>query len=278
MSRFLHWRRNTLLPRLHNDNAHLAIGGIFKGGISGLATFGGICSVEQSGGVNTDIRSSYLGLAAVLAHEIGHNLGMSHDTASRNCNCPTPAGCIMEEAIGFSLPSIFSSCSKQDLERSMLTGRGICLYNLPNLDNLVGGPVCGNMYVEKGEECDCGIPAECSDSCCDPASCKLKPAAKCSSLGACCENCEFLPAATLCRPSRGECDLPEFCRGDSSDCPENVYLKDGHTCSNGNLYCSDGTCQSAEKQCQDIWGKGEYRLSESPKLFQHSYTPTLSNV
>ncbi|XP_072353912.1 disintegrin and metalloproteinase domain-containing protein 12-like isoform X3 [Scyliorhinus torazame] len=257
MTRFLNWRKNTLLPRLHNDNAHLAIGGFFKDGISGLATYGGICSVDQSGGVNTDSRSSYLGLAAILAHEIGHNLGMSHDTDSRNCNCPDKkAGCLMEEAIGFSLPSIFSSCSKQDLERSMLIGRGICLYNLPNLDNLVGGPVCGNLYVEKGEECDCGKPAECSDSCCEPASCTLKAAAKCSSLGACCENCEFLPAATPCRPSRGECDLPEFCRGDSSDCPENVYVKDGHTCGNGNLYCSDGTCQSAEKQCQDIWGEG----------------------
>ncbi|GCC16298.1 hypothetical protein chiPu_0022397, partial [Chiloscyllium punctatum] len=55
-------------------------------------------------------------------------------------------------------PIMFSSCSKDDLETSLLRGFGICLYNLPDVDKLVPGPECGNMYVEKNEECDCGIP------------------------------------------------------------------------------------------------------------------------
>ncbi|XP_041039964.1 disintegrin and metalloproteinase domain-containing protein 12-like [Carcharodon carcharias] len=67
---------------------------------------------------------------------------------------------------------------------------------------------------------------------------------------------DFLPASTVCRPLTGECDLPEFCTGSSSHCPINLYLKDGHTCSNGNLYCSGGICLSADKQCQEIWGEG----------------------
>ncbi|XP_078061935.1 disintegrin and metalloproteinase domain-containing protein 12-like, partial [Mustelus asterias] len=203
------------------------------------------------------MRSSILGLSATLAHEMGHNLGISHDTDSRDCNCADrEAGCIMEEALGFKSPKTFSSCSRQDYEGSLLVGRGSCLYNRPNVDQLVGGPECGNLYVERGEECDCGKPAECSNFCCEASTCKLKPGAECSSTGACCKNCLFLPAATICRPPRGECDLPEFCTGNSSDCPVNVFLKDGHTCSNGNLYCSDGICQSADKQCQEIWGEG----------------------
>ncbi|XP_038648856.1 disintegrin and metalloproteinase domain-containing protein 12-like [Scyliorhinus canicula] len=257
MNRFLKWRRLNLLPRMYNDNAHLITTINFAHDLSGLASFGGICSVIKSGGVNSDTKTSFLPVSVTITHELGHNLGMAHDSAARKCVCDDPSGgCIMEAIQRFPLPTKFSSCSVDDFMRSLNIGRGSCLNNLPNLNNLVDGPKCGNMYVEKGEDCDCGIPAVCSDSCCQPLTCKLKPGAKCSSVGRCCKDCKFLPAATPCRPLRGECDLPEFCRGDSSDCPENVYLKDGHTCSNGNLYCSGGTCHSAEKQCQDIWGKG----------------------
>ncbi|XP_067903609.1 disintegrin and metalloproteinase domain-containing protein 12-like [Heterodontus francisci] len=255
LNRFLSWRKNHLLPRLRNDNAHLIVGGYFSRSLAGLASFGGICSAEQSGGVNSDNRPSFLAVAATLAHEMGHNLGMSHDTEDRHCNCPDQKiGCIMEEAQGLLLPTKFSSCSRDDLMRYLKHGSGMCLYNLPNLDMLVGGSRCGNLFREKGEECDCGRPEECSDSCCEPSTCKLKPSAKCSSTGVCCRNCRFLPAGTVCRPLRGECDLPEFCTGSSSDCPDNVYLKDGHTCNNGNRYCNDGTCQSVDEQCQEIWG------------------------
>ncbi|XP_078056482.1 disintegrin and metalloproteinase domain-containing protein 12-like [Mustelus asterias] len=257
MDRFLKWRRENLLPRMHNDNAHLITAVSFTDDLSGLAMFGGICSIENSGGVSSDTKRSFLAVAATLTHEIGHNLGMSHDSPSRNCICyDASGGCLMEEIQRFPLPTTFSTCSNDDLLRSLLIGRGSCLYNLPNLHKLLGGSKCGNLYVERGEECDCGKPAECLDSCCEPTTCKFKPGAKCASTGACCQDCKFLPAATICRPSRGECDLPEFCRGNFSDCPVNVFLKDGHTCSNGNLYCSDGICQSADKQCQEIWGEG----------------------
>ncbi|XP_078397384.1 disintegrin and metalloproteinase domain-containing protein 12-like [Cetorhinus maximus] len=257
MNRFLRWRKSTLLPRMYNDNSHLITGSLFEGGVAGLATFGGICSFDHSGGVSTDSLSSYLALAATLAHEVGHNLGISHDTDLRNCNCPdVNAGCIMEDALGFTSPTQFSSCSHEDIDRSLLSGLGMCLYNLPDVDKLVGGPECGNLYVEKGEECDCGNPAECSDPCCEPLTCKLKPGASCSSTGTCCKDCQFLPASTVCRPSAGECDLPEFCTGNFSRCPINMYLKDGHTCSEGNLYCSGGICLSADRQCQEVWGEG----------------------
>ncbi|XP_067903636.1 disintegrin and metalloproteinase domain-containing protein 12-like [Heterodontus francisci] len=158
--------------------------------------------------------------------------------------------------------TIFSNCSRQDLERSLLQGIGWCLFNKPNLENLATGSSCGNLYVEEGEECDCGSPQECTDTCCEALICALKPGAKCSAAGVCCNNCEFLPKGTACRPSREECDLPEFCTGNSPDCPDDVFRKDGHPCSNGSLYCTHGTCQSVDKQCKEIWGDGATSADE----------------
>lgn len=46
---------------------------------------------------------SVLGVASTVAHELGHNLGMSHDTAERHCSCQNEqrlGGCIMEPSTG----------------------------------------------------------------------------------------------------------------------------------------------------------------------------------
>lgn len=33
----------------------------------------------------------------------------------------------------------------------------MCLFNVPEPERLLGGARCGNLYLEEGEECDCGL-------------------------------------------------------------------------------------------------------------------------
>ncbi|KAG9345344.1 hypothetical protein JZ751_009890 [Albula glossodonta] len=226
LNRFLEWRTRELLPRLRHDNAQLIMGDSFDGTTVGMASQSSMCSKDRSGGVNVDHLVSVLGVASTVAHELGHNLGMSHDTADRHCQCqnePRLGGCIMEPSTGFMPGQLFSSCSKRDLSLSLLHGGGMCLFNVPQPEKLLGGPRCGNLYVEKGEECDCGLV-------------------------------DLRPAGKVCREPLGECDLPEHCTGASPYCPPNVFLQNGEPCEGGESYCYSGVCSSLDSQCQMLWG------------------------
>ncbi|KAL6488498.1 hypothetical protein MHYP_G00022390 [Metynnis hypsauchen] len=262
LNRFLEWRTRELLPRLRHDNAQLVMGESFDGTTVGMASQSSMCSKDRSGGVNVDHLVSVLGVASTVAHELGHNLGMSHDTADRRCECqnePRLGGCIMEPSTGFMPGQLFSSCSERDLSLSLLHGGGMCLFNVPQPEKLLGGPRCGNLYVEKGEECDCGLLDECNDPCCNASTCKLVSGAQCSSDGICCENCKLRVAGWMCREPLGECDLPEFCTGSSPYCPPNVFLQNGEPCQDDASYCYSGVCASLDDQCQLLWGANATR-------------------
>ncbi|XP_061525007.1 disintegrin and metalloproteinase domain-containing protein 33 isoform X1 [Phycodurus eques] len=252
---FLQWRQK-LKSRKKHDNAQLLTGVIFKGTTIGMAPLEGMCSLENSGGINVDHSELSIGAAATMAHEIGHNFGMSHD--HDGCCVEATAdqgGCVMAAATGHPFPRVFSQCSKRDLDSYFQKGGGMCLYNMPNMKDLVGGKRCGNGFVEDGEECDCGEPDECTNDCCHANNCTLKEEAQCAH-GVCCQGCKLKQAGTMCRSPAGACDLPEYCTGASQYCPANVYLLDGSSCRYGRAYCYNGMCLTHQQQCLQLWGSG----------------------
>ncbi|XP_062453929.1 disintegrin and metalloproteinase domain-containing protein 15 isoform X1 [Rhea pennata] len=266
LEQFLQWRRKELLPRLPHDNAQLLTGSRFEDVMVGMSTQDSMCSPARSGGVSRDHSVSVLVVATTVAHQLGHNLGMSHDGAGHRCRCSNlyqDRGCIMDLPTGLTPGLSFSNCSRQDLERSLQQGRGWCLSNVPEPQRLAGSPRCGNGFLEAGEGCDCGLSIECTDPCCNSSSCQLVPGAECATGDACCQDCKLRRAGHLCREPLGECDLPEYCDGLSPRCPPNAYLQDGQPCSSGRAYCYGGACATLEGQCQQLLGAGASPVSGS---------------
>ncbi|KFW09618.1 Disintegrin and metalloproteinase domain-containing protein 8, partial [Eurypyga helias] len=255
LDNFLDWREAELLRRKPHDNAQLITGIDFHGTTVGLAKKLVMCT-RNSGGVNQDHSINPIGAASTMAHEMGHNLGMSHDEDVPGCYCPVPkadGGCVMAASIGSIYPKFFSRCSEQDMWQFLGDPRTRCLMNVPKADELYGGPVCGNRFVERGEQCDCGMPEECSDRCCNATTCQLREGAECAR-GDCCQECKVKAAGVLCRASKNDCDLPEHCTGLGAECPEDVFQENGISCQNGNGYCYNGACPSHGEQCRMLWG------------------------
>uniref|UniRef100_A0A8C9REC0 Disintegrin and metalloproteinase domain-containing protein 33-like n=1 Tax=Scleropages formosus TaxID=113540 RepID=A0A8C9REC0_SCLFO len=252
---FLQWRQK-LKSRKKHDNAQLLTGVIFKGTTIGMAPLEGMCSPENSGGINVDHSEVPIGAAATMAHEIGHNFGMSHDNEGCCVEAtPEQGGCVMAAATGLPFPRVFSRCSRRDLDSYFQKGGGVCLFNMPNVKDLAGNRRCGNGFVEEGEECDCGEPEECTSTCCNANNCTLTEGSQCAH-GVCCQDCQLKQGGTLCREPAGACDLPEYCTGVSPYCPSNVYLMDGSPCQGGSAYCYNGMCLTHEQQCLQLWGHG----------------------
>ncbi|OWK56937.1 Disintegrin and metalloproteinase domain-containing protein 9, partial [Lonchura striata] len=228
LSRFVSWRQKDLLKRSRNDVGHLIIGRSSFSGSIGMAFVGTVCSHVQGGSISTLNHNKILQHATVVAHELGHNLGMKHD--DKRC----PASYIMHSTDNGSRN--FSTCSADDFEAFILNGGGNCLRNPPQTSSVYKEPVCGNNVVDKNEECDCGKPQVMHEI----------------ELDTYC----FKVAGAECRAKQDVCDLPEYCNGSSPYCPDDVYIMNGHPCSSNKAYCYYGVCQSFDSQCESIYGKG----------------------
>uniref|UniRef100_A0A336MZJ4 CSON003544 protein n=1 Tax=Culicoides sonorensis TaxID=179676 RepID=A0A336MZJ4_CULSO len=250
------------LFKIDKDTTQLLTGETFSGGEAGMSVPETVCTAKAVG-ISVDINTyePHL-LAGTMAHMIGHNIGMGHDDNREECFCRDWHGCIMAQLIvGLEnvQPYKFSECSRSDYIDALRIGHGLCLLNKPN--ELEVRRNCGNGIVEDGEECDCGTFEQCSsDMCCDPITCKLKKESECAT-GACCEKCQLKPLGVVCRKETNECDLPEFCTGDSGTCPPDVYKKNGNPCGNNITgtpagYCFNGICPTLTQQCERIWGYG----------------------
>ncbi|XP_074153329.1 disintegrin and metalloproteinase domain-containing protein 8 isoform X2 [Sminthopsis crassicaudata] len=255
LDNFLGWRSRELVPRKKHDNAQLITGVDFDHTTVGLAKVASMCT-PSSGAVNQDHHENPVGVASTMAHEMGHNLGMDHDENVPGCYCQEHrqnGGCIMAASLSTVFPKTFSSCSRNNLENFVGSNvfQASCLSNPPRLEDIYGGPACGNGFVEPGEECDCGSPEECTNRCCNATTCRLTTGATCAQ-GECCHECQVLPEGRVCREARDSCDLPEFCDGRRGECPENVFRENGAPCPDG--YCYNGACPTYRQQCQALWG------------------------
>lgn len=145
---FLNYRRKYLVKDHPNDNAQLLTGETFEGGVVGKALKGPICTYEFSGGVSMDHSKILAIVATTIAHEMGHNFGMEHDT--EDCKCPDDR-CIMSSSSSSIAPTHWSSCSIDQLNLAFHHGMDYCLKNKPT--KIFESPICGNGFVEEGEQC-----------------------------------------------------------------------------------------------------------------------------
>ncbi|GIY84982.1 disintegrin and metalloproteinase domain-containing protein 28 [Caerostris extrusa] len=139
------------IKRISVDAAHLLSGVHFNSNRNGLANLDTICTVNAVGITSvTDVYQSHI-TSFILAHLIGHNLGMEHDQS--NCNCSRGTHCIMTNNIPYFTSTVFSRCSIQKYFQTLNQGYGACLFNMPSLRK----SICGNSVLKnrKNAIADC---------------------------------------------------------------------------------------------------------------------------
>ncbi|KAI4541973.1 hypothetical protein MG293_007352 [Ovis ammon polii] len=246
LDEFCKWKENGLQNRVPHDLAHIFVKKHY-GNTIGWSFIGTVCSDRYSCGIESFHDEGVSTLSHVVIHETSHVLGMNHDNTNL-CKCAA-SRCIMFPYVG--VTTKYTNCSYADYWN--LVHRRHCLYIAPDPLTVLRETRCGNSVVEEGEECDCGPVKKCTADPCCQLNCTMTAGVNCSS-GLCCHNCRFMPSGTVCRKVENECDLPEWCNGTSSQCPEDVYMQDGTSCTGGG-YCYEKRCNERNEQCRQIFGQ-----------------------
>uniref|UniRef100_A0A8C2Z775 ADAM metallopeptidase domain 22 n=1 Tax=Cyclopterus lumpus TaxID=8103 RepID=A0A8C2Z775_CYCLU len=249
---FMKYRKDFIKEKC--DSVHLFSGNRFHSSWGGASYMGGVCSLTKGGGVNEYGKTDEM--AITLAQSLGQNIGIFSDKKrilNGECKCEDRwSGCIMDD-VGFYLPKRFSDCNVEEFHNFLNSGGGACLFNKPQ--KLLDPPVCGNGFMEPGEECDCGSPAECAregEACC--SQCTLTQGSKCSN-GLCCNTCQMEFMGVVCRDSVNDCDIPENCTGNSSQVTINLHSASQYTSKDFFGRCFNGRCKTKDRQCKYIWGE-----------------------
>mmetsp|Transcript_7636 Transcript_7636/g.12165 ORF Transcript_7636/g.12165 Transcript_7636/m.12165 type:complete len:642 (+) Transcript_7636:1232-3157(+) len=226
-----------------------------------------MCNNQLSMNLNMVGGGSVIHVGTTVAHELGHNFGMSHDYQG-SPTIMSPGG---NEA---TVRTQFSVVSKQDINIFLTAGTNdatytngstratyrstgnSCLENDSGASKWNAAPICGDGIIDDSEQCDVGFGN--TDSCCDMSTCTLNAGCQCAITEACCDQSgQFLPSTTNCRSSvHSDCDVDEFCTGSSGQCPMDLFSATGTTCNDLTStsisaagMCYEGHCVSPADNC-----------------------------
>ncbi|XP_071494247.1 A disintegrin and metalloproteinase with thrombospondin motifs 1-like [Diadema antillarum] len=107
----------------------------------GIANVRGTCSLTHQCSLNED---NGLSTGLIIAHEIGHTLGMLHD---KDVGCPLGTNIMSANRIGGTGGFVWSECSKDQLEIFLKYPSIDCLDDIPeDLVIIDGNPLPGQIY------------------------------------------------------------------------------------------------------------------------------------
>jgi len=160
---------------------------------------------------------------------IAHSLTFNWDgSCASNASAFT---CGLECAVRLGMSETFSPCqglsSTTDVTADDYPGvNGRVAANDGHFVTVTLECLCGNGSIDGSEECDAGAANGTSGSCCS-------------------STCTLLPAAAVCRPVAGSCDVAEVCNGLGADCPADVFQTAMTPCATDGNECTDDLCNGS---------------------------------
>lgn len=232
------------------DNFMLFTDHDFAGSTIGKAWVGTMCRTSTSANINMVDSASAAYSAGIVAHEMGHNFKMSHDSGGSDIMAPSaqnpPATEFSDTSRGYIQSYFESDYGGYWTPKCLDTDRG---------EGLWDDGICGNGLVEGSEQCDPGFGV--NDTCCHTHNCTLKAGCECGNSQVCCTGGAFRPSTYMCRSAvSSTCDTAEYCTGALGDCPADQFGTAGTSCSKDiwgrtgvSGQCYKGKCVTADDGC-----------------------------